>query len=215
MIFAVVLAAAFASGVDIRRLIVLAGAVYLPWLAAAAVAWIVWKVRPEEDSRPSLFCEGVAAELRAGSALRDALATAATSVGSQSEALEFPHDFPMTEVAARLGEEFPEIGDELRLTVLNASRSGSQAADLFDEIGSLAIAQSEIRREVRVATAPGRATAMLLVGAPTFYLVSQAGSGALDGMLASSQQRIVAVIGLGLFLVGSAAALGVVWKATR
>ncbi|HZD22363.1 MAG TPA: hypothetical protein VE569_03025, partial [Acidimicrobiia bacterium] len=136
MIVPVVLAVAFAAGVDWRRLAVLASAVYLPWVAAALVAWVTWKARPNEDNRCVLFCEGVAAELRAGSTLRDALAAAATSVGSTSHTMRYPHGSPFTEVAVALGEQFPAIADELRLTVLNAATSGSQAADLFDEIGS-------------------------------------------------------------------------------
>lgn len=215
MIVAIALAAAFATGVDPRRLGLLAAAVYFPWGAGAVVAWITWRARPDEDHRPALFCEGVAAELRAGSTLRDALATAATSVGSTTDLVIEPHAFPIAEVAASVGEEFPTIGDELRLTVVNASRSGSQAADLFDEIGSLAIAQLEMRREVRVATAPGRATAMLLVGAPTAYLASQASSGGISRMLESSQQRIVVMVGLGIFLIGAAAAVLVVVRASR
>lgn len=215
MIVAVGLAAAFASGVDPRRLGLLAAAVHFPWAAAVVVAWITWRARPSEDHRPSLFCEGVAAELRAGSTLRDALATAANSVGSTAPMVVNAHAFPISEVAAAVGREFPAISEELRLTVSNAFRSGSQAADLFDEIGSLAIAQSEIRREVKIATAPGRATAMLLVGAPAIYLASQAGSGGISRMLESSQQRIVVALGLGLFLVGAVAAMVVVLRASR
>lgn len=215
MIVPVLLAVAYASGVDWRRLAVIAGAVYLPWAAAAVVAWITWKARPDDDNRSVLFCEGVAAELRAGSTLRDALAAAATAVGIRSRSVRCPHDLPSAEVATALTEEFPAIADELRLTVLNTSSSGSQAADLFDEIGSLAIAQTEVRREVRVATASGRATSVLMVGAPLIYLVSRAGSGGLAKMLETSQQRVVVVIGLGLFLVGAASALLIVWRASK
>lgn len=215
MIVALALAVAFACGVDPRRLGLLAAAVYFPWAVGAVVVWIIWKARPDEDHRPSLFCEGVAAELRAGSTLRDALATAATSVGSTDSTVNHPHAFPISEVAASVGKQFPAIAEELRLTVINAARSGSRAADLFDEIGSLAIAQSEIRREVRIATAPGRATAMLLVGAPAVYLAIQADSGGVSRMLESSQQRIVVMIGLALFFIGVVAAAVIVIRASR
>lgn len=215
MIVIVGLAVAHAFGVDPRRLALLAAAVYFPWAVGAAVAWLAWRARPDEDHRPSLFCEGVAAELRAGSTLREALATASASVGSTELSDVGPYVAPISELAAAVGDQFPAIAEELRLTVINASRSGSQAADLFDEIGSLAIAQSEIRREVRIATAPGRATAMLLVGAPATYLVSRAGSGGLERMLESSQQRVALLVGLALFLSGAAAAILVVVRASR
>ncbi len=209
------LAAAWASGVDVRRIALLAAAAYLPWAVAVAVAWIAWKMRPDEDQRPALFCEGVAAELRAGSTLRDALATASESVGcADSVGLRF-RVAPISEVAEAADDLFPAIGGELGLTIIGAWRSGSQAADLFDEIGSLAIAQSEIRREVRIATAPGRATAMILVGAPVAYLLSRASSGGLGQLVESGQQRVAVLVGLALFLLGAAAAIVVVWRASK
>jgi hypothetical protein len=104
-------------------------------------------------------------------------------------------------VAAIVSEWFPVIGEELRLTVLTAARAGSGSAALFDEMGSLALAKSEIRREVRVATAPGRVTALVLLGAPLTYLFSQ--------------QRTVALAGMGLFLTGLGAAGLVMWRAGR
>lgn len=210
MIVACVLAMAFAIGVDPRRLALLAGAIYLPVVFAGLLAVHWYRARGHETSQPSLFCEGVSAELRAGATLRDALISAAASVGSDP----IPIRSSATEIAATVGELFPIIGQELRLTVLAAVRAGSDSAALFDEIGSLAIAQSEIRREVRMATAPGLATALLLVGAPLFYLVVRLGSGGVSGFLASAEQRFVAVLGLGLFLLGLVAACIILWRAT-
>lgn len=214
MIVPVALAAAFALGVDIRRLALLAGAVYLPIAVVALVVYALWRNRSGEDHRPAQFCEGVAAELRAGSTLRDALTSSASSLGVDLS----PHvRLPVSihDLASALASKFPPIAIELRLTIVNAARSGSEVASLFDEIGTLALARTEIEREVRVATAPGRATALLLVGAPLVYIVGQAMSGSLERMMRSSQQRIVAIVGLGLFLVGLAGALFVVWRAGR
>jgi Flp pilus assembly protein TadB len=115
-------------------------------------------------------------------------------------------------LAARAREQLPAIGDEIELTLLAAARAGGDSASLFDEIGSLAIAQSEVRREVRIATAPGRATAAVLVAAPAAYLIFQARSGGLVGMLAESEQRMVAVLGMGLFVTGLIVALLVLWR---
>lgn len=215
MTAAVVLSVAFALGLDPRRLLILAGAIYFPLVVGALVVAHCYRTRSGESNRTSLFCEGVASELRAGATLRDALATAATSVGSSFLAVDSSMGSPISEVAARVAEEFPAIGDELRLTVVAAARSGSDSAQLFDEIGSLAIAQAEIKREVRVATAPGRATALLLVAAPLLYLIYRVGSGGLAGYLASSEQRVVALLGLGLFLLGLAASGLVLWRAGR
>ena len=214
MIAAVGVAIAFAMGVEPRRLLLLVGAVHLPLVLAALIGVHWYRSRPDDSARPSLFCLGVASELRAGASLRDALATAATSVGIRANPGSTPGS-PAAEVAAHLAEEFPAIGPELELTVLAAARSGADSAALFDEIGSLAIAQSEIRREVSIATAPGKATALVLVGAPVAYLVAQLGSGGLSSLLESPEQRIVSVLGLGLFLIGVLATGAVMWRSTR
>jgi Flp pilus assembly protein TadB len=207
----VALAATLAAGVDPRRVALLAAAVYLPYVVVGLTILYAWKSRPEEDSRPSLFCEGVASELRAGASLRSALTNAATSVRT---GVRFPGS-SMTEVASQVAEEFPAIGDELRLTITNAGRTGADTAALFDEIGSLALAQAEIRREVRTATAPGRATALVLVAAPVFYVGSRLSSGSFDRLFASSPQRYAGLMGLGLFAVGLCVVTLITWRAGR
>jgi hypothetical protein len=212
MIEVLLLAAAFATGVDPRRIALIAGALYLPAVVAGLIAVYWLRGRPGSRHRPSLFCEGVASELRAGATLRDALAAAATSVGTS---VELSHSIPMAEVAARIASEFPDIGQEIRLTVAAAARTGSDAAALFDEIGVLALSQDEVGHEVRMATAPGRATALVLIGAPLFYLVTRLGEGGLSGYLASSEQRIAATIGIGLFSLGVIAASFVLWRSGR
>lgn len=214
MIATVGIALAFAMGVEPRRLLLLAGSVHLPLVLAALIGLHWYRSRPDDSARPSLFCLGVASELRAGASLRDALTTAAASVGIQVSSGSTSGS-PTAEVAARLAEEFPAIGSELELTVLAAARSGADSAALFDEIGSLAIAQSEIRREVSIATAPGRATALVLVGAPVIYLITRLGSGGLSPLLESPEQRIVSVLGLGLFLIGVLATGAVMWRSAR
>lgn len=214
MIAAVGVAVAFAVGVEPRRLLLLVATVHLPLVLAVLIGLHWYRSRPDDTARPSLFCLGVASELRAGASLRDALTTAATSVGIRATPGSTSGS-PTAEVAARLAEEFPAIGPELQLTVMAAARSGADSAALFDEIGSLAIAQSEIRREVSIATAPGRATALVLVGAPIAYLVQRLGSGGLAPLLESPEQRIVSVLGLGLFLLGVLATGAVMWRSVR
>lgn len=212
MIEIFLLTAGFAAGLDIRRVALLAGAIHLPLIVGALIGLHWFRARPDSTHRPSMFCEGVASELRAGSTLRHALAASASAVGAS---VEVSPAFPVDEVAAVLADEFPTIGRELQLTVTASTRSGSDAAALFDEIGSLALAQDEVRREVRVATAPGRATALLLIGAPLFYVFSRLSDEGLGDLLASAEQRVTALIGLGLFMVGLAGAAFVLWKGSR
>jgi len=58
MIVAVALIAAFASGVEPRRLILLAGAIYLPAVVGLLVAFHWLRSRSDYEIEPSLFCEG-------------------------------------------------------------------------------------------------------------------------------------------------------------
>lgn len=216
MIVATALAAAYALDVDLRRLLLLAGAVYMPLASAGVIVLLAWRARPDTQHVSTVFCEGVASELRSGSSLRDSLVTAATSVGRDVSAIaRGPGVAPIAEVAAAVGASFPDIEQEIHLTVLNAARSGSDAADLFDEIGSLAMSKTQIRHEVRVATAPARATALFLVGAPVVFVVNRLGSGGLDPLIASTPQRVVTLIGLGLFLVGVSITSLLVWMSGR
>ena len=212
MVTAVLLAAALASGVDPRRLALLAAATYLPYVVAGLVVIYVWRSRPVEDEgRSALFCEGVASELRAGASLQTALTNAAGSVGSTVGSTEFS----MPDLASAVAREFPAIGEELRLTISQAGKTGSDTAALFDEIGSLSLAQAEIRREVRTATAPGRATALVLIAAPVFYVVSRLTSGSFDRLFVSPYQRYATLLGAGLFVLGLTAVTLIVWRSGR
>jgi hypothetical protein len=212
MIVALLLCAAYAAGVDLRRLALLAGAVHFPMAVGALIALHWFRARSGEDHGSVMFCEVTASELRSGASLRDALEAALASAG---DGKFHRSGASVGEMAVQAGEQFPEIGVELELTVLAAARAGGDSASLFDDIGSLALAQSEVRREVRIATAPGRATALVLVAAPVAYLMFQVDSGGLAGLLAASEQRLVAVLGMGLFATGLIVALFVLWRAGR
>ena len=216
MVVPVALAAAYAMGVDVRRLLAIAGAVYQPLVCALVVAVLAWRAKPDSQNLSSLFCEGVAAELRSGSTLHAALVTSAASLDRDLSSLgRFPEASSIGDVAAAVAGAFPDIEHEIRLTVLNAARSGSDAADLFDEIGSLAMAQAEIRHETRVATAPARATALLLAGAPIVFVVNRLSTSGLDPLVASTPQRVVTLIGLGLFLLGTATTVLLIWRSGK
>jgi hypothetical protein len=101
----------------------------------------------------------------------------------------------------------------LESTIGAVFSGGSRSADLFDEIGSLAIAQAEVVHEVRVASAPARATALVFVGAPTAYLIVQARSDRLARLLVHPEQRVVTLMGLALFTTGLLVAGILAWRA--
>ena len=68
----------------------------------------------------------------------------------------------MDQIARAAQEEFSEIGPELGTLLARVDGLGVSPAALFDEIGALALAQVEVAHEVSVASAPDRATGLLL-----------------------------------------------------
>ncbi|MGB8360571.1 MAG: hypothetical protein WCE80_04160, partial [Acidimicrobiia bacterium] len=77
MIGVLLLGAAVAAGVPLWRVLLLAAVIAMPLAVAMVVVIVVWRSRGDDDRRSTLFCEGVASELRAGASLRQALSLAA------------------------------------------------------------------------------------------------------------------------------------------
>lgn len=207
-----VVAAAFAGGLEIRKVMLLAGVVLAPLAMAGGLGVVYWKQRPVTESRAAMFCEAVASELRSGSPLGHALAAAAAPLQEPALNVLGPGTTP-AEAAHIVGQAFPDVGPELESTIGAVFSGGSRSADLFDEIGSLAIAQAEVVHEVRVASAPARATALVFVGAPTAYLIVQARSDRLARLLVHPEQRVVTLMGLALFTMGLLVAGILAWRA--
>lgn len=195
------LAGAWGAGMDWRRVTLLAIAVLAPVPASLLVAYAVWRGRRTEESRAASFCEAAGSELRAGSSLRRALEVSARSVGSRVGAQLAASGASLTDVADAIAEDLPEIGPELSVILGPAQRSGARVADLFDEIGSVAIARDEIIAEVRMSTSPVRATVMVLGMAPPAYLAMRGGIPVYEGMGA-----VLALAGAALFFLGLGAA---------
>jgi Flp pilus assembly protein TadB len=212
MITTVGLALGLAAGIDWRRLAVLACAVHLPLLLGLLIGLLPLIRRGPKDTAAAVFCEAVASELRSGASLQLAINAAADSFGALPSGEQF---IGTAGLATTVAQRFPEISEELRLVIANSLRSGNDTAALFDEIGSLAIAKAEVRREVRMASAPGKMTALVLIAAPVSYLTLQARSGALGDLLTTPHQRTAGMIGLALFLVGAAIAAMVTVRASR
>ena len=198
---------ALVAGVDLRRIVVLTAAMALPLIAGVLVAFLILRQRRAVENRAVMLTEGIASELRAGANLRDALAVSAGAVGLETSG------GTVGAIASEIAVHVPEIGTELRSAVAAAVSSGSRVADLFDEIGAIAIAQAEVSREVRVATAPARVTAAVLGGAPALYLILQMRGSGLTSLVSSPGQKVSGLLGLALFLAGLATVLTILWRA--
>lgn len=208
----VLLALGLAAGAPPWRIALLAVAIWFPWGVAVLVLVVFTVHRRAGGDRAARFLEGVAAELRAGSSLRQALAASARAVGEEGLAAACMEG-GYGEVGAVAAAAFPGIGREIEVTIAGAARSGGAAADLFDELASVALAHEEIRREVVVASAPGRVAAGIFVGAPALYLGQRWAAGDLAVLFASGPRRIAGIAGMSLFLAGLAGVLVVMWRA--
>lgn len=204
------LAAALAGGVDWRRLSVLGAAVLAPLPATLVVAYAVWRGRRVSENRAALLCEAAAAELRAGASLRTALEVSARSVGCVSAAELARAGAPLGRAARAIGAVLPEVALELELILVSAQRSGARIADLFDEVGSLALGRADVAAEVQMSTSPTRATVLVFAAAPLVYLAARGGL----PVTGSPGQALASMAGAGLFLAGLAVVGWMVRKAT-
>lgn len=200
-------ALAIATGVDVRRLVILGAAVLVPVPAAAVMALYWWRARPRADLSPVLFCEGIAAELRSGASMRHAVAVAGQAVDAQDIATAAHAGEPWGWIAESAARAFPPIGQELRVILSGPSERGGPLADLFDELGSLALAQVEVAQEVASAAAPARATAAVLLLMPAVAIAYAGSRGGLAPYLQTPAQRVVVLAGIALTGAGIAVGL--------
>ncbi len=202
MITALLLGWGVVLGLDHRRTALLLLALIAPVPVAGLLAVHAWRSRPNVSTRAAVFCEAVAGELRSGASLRWALERAAASVGAPILQEMSRSGAPLAEIGRCVEEEFDEIGLELGAVIDRLSLLGSPAAPLFDEIGALALAQVEVAHEIAAASAPARATAVVLLLVPLAAIGSVTMNGQLSGYLSTSAQRTSAVIGLSLVMLG-------------
>ncbi|HEY5889501.1 MAG TPA: hypothetical protein VIW94_02215 [Acidimicrobiia bacterium] len=193
---------AMGAGVDLRVVAIIAMALRFPLLSVSLLMFHLIRSRPGRDTRAATFCQEVAREIRAGESLRAALDGAAQIVAATGISEAIATGDTIEQLLPGLRREFPEVGEELASVVQSVAVSGASAAPLFDELGDLALAQVEIAEEIKVATAPARASAMVLVGLPIVYLGYQVGMGRLQTLTARPIQQGLASIGLALVVVG-------------
>jgi Flp pilus assembly protein TadB len=207
------LGAAYLAGVGPVRLLLLGSILFAPLALVPLVLVVLVHSRKSLDDRAPLFCDGVATELRSGATLRSALLSAAKSVEVDTSSIDAGGLAPIDAVAAAVVDELPSLSPELESVVQASARSGGAVADLFDELSATTIAQNEIAREVRVASAPARATAWFFVLAPTAFIAVRVASGSFHGLLAVPGQRITAVVGMALFGAGLVSVWFLMWRA--
>lgn len=212
MIEGLLLALGLIAGIDWRVLSLLGVVFWSPVIALLGLVVHIFRNRPGPSMRTAVFCQSVARELRAGAALRGALGNAAASVDATSvlQLLQAGETFDI--IVPVLTTEFSEVGLELGTVVDSVATSGAASAPLFEELGDLALAQMEMAEEIRVATAPARASALVLVGLPMLYLGYQLHSGRIGDLLSQPVQQGLTLVGWALALAGMAVSYLIVRK---
>ena len=187
---------ALVVGLDWRVVIALGVAMAFPVWAAVAVGVHVARTGKRSTTTSALFCQSVAREMRSGSSLRWAMAAAARSSDVLVLAQQLESGDAIDDLSGIIRDSFPEVGDELVAIAASAAVSGGATASLFDELGDLALMQVEMAEEVRVASAPVRASTAVLVGLPLAYLGFVLSTGRIQLLFAETAQRSFAAVGL-------------------
>ena len=201
MIEGLVIAAALSAGVDLRVVAILGIALLFPIWALGGVLALVLRNRRRTSTRPAIFCHAVARELRAGATLRAALLSACASAGIELEA-DGDLVVSLADLTGVLARAIPVISEELVALVTSADESGVASAALFEELGDLAMAHVELEEELRIATAPARASALVLLGLPVAFIGYQVSSGSLPPLFGGGPQSAIALIGAALAASG-------------
>jgi hypothetical protein len=198
----IAVALAIGVGVGWRRVALLAGALWVPIPLGLLVAGYCWLSRSRDLGGSALFCDAVSKELRAGRSVRQALGLAAESVDAVALAdlCDGPAGLDAISVAAR--SRFPDISGELEAVLRKSGGIGVAPALLFDELAVLALARSEVTHEISIASAPAKASALVLLLAPLGLLSFSIGGGGLAHLLSRPDQRGAALLGLALVVSG-------------
>lgn len=156
-------------------------------------------------ARQEELLAAIAAELRAGSSLRHALATAADGHAELSRAGYLAQaGAPMSRVVDAIGSD-----PRLRAAIVVAAESGGRAALVFSRLADRVAAETEEARQRRVLTAQARLSAAVVAALPLVWLIV-GGVGRIRTLVAAGAG---AIAGVGLLL--ESIGLALVWRLAR
>lgn len=205
MLIAVGFAFGLAWRVPLVVLLCLAASVYAPGVALAGVVGltVLDRTRSRRGDHEGGFLQAVAAELRAGAALRIAIADAAERVPSlplHRAARLARAGRPLGEVAGEVVRGLTRNGPLVAAAMRIAGTTGGRVAGTFDELALLATEDMEVRAETLAATAQARMSAWIVAGIPVVYLVFAAATGRLSALVRIGPAGM-AVLGVGSALL--------------
>ena len=173
---------------------------------AGAVAWSVW--RRNQTSKTSgppeaAVLEGLAAAVGSGATVRQAVMEVSPERIGDEVLRRCAAGRPMAEIAEAIARRFSVTGAELGVVLDQSERAGAKTAVALHELSELAAAAEQRRRDVRVAAAQSRFSALVVGVVP---LVAALAVVALRGIPEPGGPLVVGsmVLGSMLMIIGSA-----------
>lgn len=163
------------------------------------------------DRRPQtvMLLVRLASELRGGATLRTGIVSVFSSVAGHESVVRLAGaGRPMSVVGEELGRSLGRYGRLTGAAVRMISVLGGQAAPVIEQLAAQVIAMDDIRRERRVAAAPGILQAVLVGGVPLAALFGMLLSGRWVSLIAQGGLATVTTVAGTISVFG-----GVVWVA--
>ncbi len=184
-----------------------------PWITVpvvGAVAARVWRQRTDPFEEV-VFLQALAAELRAGHSVRQAIVRGAERVPALAldrVARLAAAGRPMEEVADELECGLPESGALGGAAIRIGAECGGRIAAVFSMLAGIQSDVIDLRREVHSATATVRASAFVVGGLPVAGLVFATTTERLSEILSAGPSGVILVTtGAALLMLGAGSIL--------
>lgn len=194
----------------------------LTWLApvpavVAVSVWLLHGLRHAPLRRALSPISGallsIAGDMRAGATLRQTLMTSPI-VGREARRM-LAAGRPLEVAAPHVVSQFGSVGPVVAAAIRLAGRTGVATSDLFGELASQVLEMDEVRREIRLASAPVIAQGVVVGGIPALLVVWMIGSGRLAELVATGPvHAVVALAGTLLIVMGIGVTVFLVRRAT-
>ena len=174
-------------------------------LAVCAIGWSVWRrtVRSKgQGPSEAAVLEGLAAAVGSGATVRQAVMDASSERIGDEIRRSCAAGRPLADVTDAITHRFPETGVELGVVLEQSERIGSRTAIALHELGALAVDAEQRKRDVRVAAAQSRFSAIVVGVVPLLAAVAVV---AVRGVPDPGGLVVVApmVMGAALMVLGS------------
>lgn len=196
------------------EVLALGAAVFVPpWVTLAVCGVLAVRVRMTRSDpyEEVVFLQGLAAELRAGHSVRQAIISGAERAPSPAlgrAARLAAAGRPMDEVADELEIGLPASGGLAAIALRIGTESGGRMAAVFSTLAGIQSDAIDLGREVRSATANVRASVMFIGGLPVGGLGLAAATGRLSEIVSyGASGALVVGAGVVLLLAGAGSIL--------